>query len=101
MSREHHIEVLRSHIEQFGEKHPFMNREKREYLEAVTAAYNALIEKEDMNRCHEPMTNADRIRAMSDEELAKFIFHCMHTNSKALCKEQVEDWLKQPVEEDA
>ena len=28
---------------------------------------------EDMCRCREPMTNADRIRAMSDEELAEFL----------------------------
>ena len=28
---------------------------------------------EDMCKCREPMTNADRIRAMSDEELAEFI----------------------------
>lgn len=48
-----------------------------------------------------PMTNADRIRAMSDDELAEFVFHCMHTNSKALNKGQVTEWLKQPVKEDA
>ena len=28
---------------------------------------------EDMCKCREPMTNADRIRAMSDEELTVFI----------------------------
>ena len=31
---------------------------------------------EDMCKCREPMTNVDRIRAMSDEELAKFIDRC-------------------------
>lgn len=45
------------------------------------------------------MTNGDRIRAMTDEELARFIFRCMHINNKALCEEQVEDWLQQPAEE--
>lgn len=54
------------------------------------------------------MTNADRIRAMSDEELAEFIKHikvraafCKAVKDndafEALCSAE---WLKQPVEED-
>ena len=63
---------------------------------------------EDMCRCREPMTNAQRIRAMSDEELVEFI-----KNIKvraALCKavgnndafEELcsAEWLQQPAEED-
>ena len=63
---------------------------------------------EDMCRCREPMTNADRIRAMSDEELVEFI-----KNIKvraALCKavknndafEELcsAEWLQKPAEED-
>ena len=58
----------------------------------------------------EPMTNADRIRAMSDEELADFIDRCeMNDIDYAktfcdLCNGQYEcnqcrlDWLKQPAE---
>lgn len=54
-------------------------------------------------------TNADRIRAMSDEELAKFIPDWSYTNA-CKCDEQpfvdcnnecekcVLEWLKQPVE---
>ena len=53
-------------------------------------------------------TNADRIRAMSDEELAEFIKHikvraafCKAVKDndafEALCSAE---WLKQPVEED-
>ena len=63
---------------------------------------------EDMCRCREPMTNADRIRGMSDEELAEFIKHIKVR--AALCKavknndafEELcsAEWLKQPVEED-
>ena len=57
----------------------------------------------------EPHTNADRIRAMSDEELAEFIDRCeMNDIDYAktfcdLCNGQYEcdqcrlDWLKQPV----
>ena len=54
------------------------------------------------------MTNADRIRAMSDEELVEFIKHikvraafCKAVKDndafEALCSAE---WLKQPVEED-
>ena len=43
---------------------------------------------EDMCKCREPMTNADRIRAMSDEELAEFIDRCEMNDI---------DWLKQPA----
>lgn len=56
-----------------------------------------------------PMTNADRIRAMSDEELEKFINHfniCdLRTNDEckmsycACCEVCVMDWLQQPAEE--
>ena len=58
----------------------------------------------------EPITNADRIRAMSDEELAEFIDRCeMNDIDYAktfcdLCNGQYEcdqcrlDWLKQPSE---
>ena len=55
------------------------------------------------------MTNADRIRAMSDEELAKFIGHnslCdqIQNDNGAWCKKQsvcegcLVEWLKQPAE---
>ena len=42
-----------------------------------------------------PQTNADRIRAMSDEELAENL--C----DKRLTKEMWLKWLKQPAKEDA
>ena len=59
---------------------------------------------------NKPITNADRIRAMSDEELADFIDRCeMNDIDYAktfcdLCNGQYEcdqcrlDWLKQPAE---
>jgi hypothetical protein len=71
-------------------------------------------DKEQMARYIEehqpkPMTNADRIRAMTDEELVVFIntfnicdnrtnFECKF-NYGADCSECVLDWLRQPVEE--
>lgn len=53
-------------------------------------------------------TNADRIRSMSDEELAKFLGMCesmgyknisIATDSGGHCMDMFE-WLKQPAEED-
>ena len=63
--------------------------------------------------CFEPeeekhMTNADRIRAMSDEELAKFLhepFCDKRTHEECtisycgVCDQCVLDWLQQPAEE--
>ena len=65
----------------------------------------------------EPQTNADRLRAMSDEELAKWILdgvssdpcdYCGHTNEEfcdgspcigAQDKDVIIAWLQQPAEE--
>ena len=53
-----------------------------------------------------PMTNADRIRAMSDEELAELLmWYCPYPNRKEECEQGCEkcvaEWLKSPVKEDA
>lgn len=60
-----------------------------------------------------PKTNADRIRAMTDEELAQFLSnlsangcdyakcparHGCEAFSVKTCKEQMENWLKQEVD---
>lgn len=51
-------------------------------------------------------TNADRIRAMSDEEMAEFIYNCVNgefwrvrVGVKTQKKSDWLDWLKQEVEE--
>ena len=46
-----------------------------------------------------PMTNADRIRAMSDEELAEWMAECNAYKENADASQWL-PWLKQPVEED-
>ena len=62
------------------------------------------------------ITNADRIRAMSDEELAEFfervhnspcetccdnLYWCCRNNApEPACKNHFADWLRQPAEED-
>lgn len=54
-----------------------------------------------------PMTNGDRIRAMNDEELVKFIEDTQIAgcpdparSCRASCKDCIMDWLKQPAEVD-
>ena len=58
----------------------------------------------------EPITNAQKIRAMSDEELAEFIYRCEMSeidyaktfcdlcNGQYKCGQCRLDWLKQPAE---
>ena len=59
------------------------------------------------------MTNGDRIRAMTDEDLAKFlctVCSCYGCKARMLCDidetgsecdQIIENWLKQPAEEEA
>ena len=56
-----------------------------------------------------PQTNADRIRAMSDEELCKLLMdipsvpcdqNVYQGKCNDKCKECITDWLQQPAEED-
>ena len=52
-----------------------------------------------------PMTNADRIRAMTDEELANMVVCPYAKNNWDKCKDDCFacrlEWLKQPAEGDA
>ena len=54
---------------------------------------------------HLPPTNADRIRSMTDEELAEFLCHnskCGNCNASEFCHDGHTgwlDWLKQEAEE--
>ena len=59
-------------------------------------AYRHKCYTEDMCKCHEPPTNADRIRAMRDEELANVLreFATKPMQGSFL------KWLQQPAEED-
>lgn len=59
-------------------------------------------------RSYKPQTNADRIRAMSDEELAKWIdtmyCKCLWCDNKKDCNDIectdcIVDWLRQPVKD--
>ena len=44
---------------------------------------------------HPPMTKADRIRAMSDEELAEFLIDLADDGNL-----KIREWLQMPAEED-
>lgn len=57
-------------------------------------AYRHKCYTEDMCKCHEPPTNADRIRAMRDEELANVLreFATKPMQGSFL------KWLQQPAE---
>ena len=44
------------------------------------------------------MTNAQKIRAMSDEELAEFLYQVGYDNGWGL-EEYALEWLQQPAEE--
>ena len=56
----------------------------------------------------DPQTNADRIRAMSDEELCEFLCQysffemcdegCNDCTYKGKCDERLLEWLKQPAD---
>ena len=65
--------------------------------EALDMAVKALEDVTDKNVGK--MTNADRIRAMSDEELAEFLFQVGYDHRWGL-KEYTLEWLQQPAEVD-
>ena len=51
-----------------------------------------------MPQCGMIMTNADRIRSMSDEELAKYLFEIGYDEGWPSAKHALK-WLQQPAEE--
>ena len=48
------------------------------------------------------ITNADRIRAMTDDELVEWLDFCpqLYCEASADCRKCVLNWLKQPVEKE-
>ena len=87
----------------------------REALDmAISALRQQDVADKDVGK-NEPLTNAQKIRAMSDEELAGFLMKLMHNNIQCFgegmfpyhpcpqeqnCKQCGIDWLQQPAEED-
>ena len=82
------------------------------YYREINRDENSVTVKGFLDVCHtchgsgnKPMTNADHIRSMTDEELAPVIM-CPYDvgpdlcNSVKTCNECCLDWLKQPYEEE-
>ena len=70
--------------------------------EALDMAISALRQQEtvtDSHQLNEPLTNAQKIRSMSDGELAECLFQIGYDNGWGM-KEYALEWLKQPAEED-
>lgn len=76
-------------------------------LEELTEDFGATL-KHMAEQSYKPMTNGDKIRAMSDEELAEFLcgVYDEEETDKFICgtiipnyyEEAICDWLKQPAE---
>ena len=96
MNREEAIKVLRTESVELGGSVPSVCR----FWEALDMAIAALRQQEAVTDRHQ-MTNADRIRAMSDEELAEIIM-CPYNIDEELCSKAgicldcCLKWLQQP-----
>ena len=73
------------------------NGEYRLQFETDNREYYLLMQ-ETARRCVDgkPVTNADRIRAMSDEEMAEFLYTEFLDEESS--KSRITEWLKQPSE---
>ena len=104
MTREEAIKILEYPVKkwsmEWGEREDGLS-----YYEALDMAISALRQQEhfrEVTKKVEPLTNADMIRAMSDEELADFLAYTWATSARAWQKDPGETlhWLQQPAEED-
>ena len=105
MTKEDAIKVLRTESIELGGSAPSVCR----FLEAVDMAVKALVDVTDKDvGKNEPLTNAKKIRALTDEELAELIDRetdsCAPTGDcekmSRDCKACWLEWLQQPAEED-
>lgn len=82
------------------DKRAFSKCKYKEYC-GLDAEFSEGSECEKFNRLiiHQPMTNADRIRSMSDDELAMWLAKQAENNPSDDPLVWT-DWLKQPAEED-
>lgn len=107
MTREETIEILRKNRPTSDPRPCGM-----ELCDALDMAISALRQQDvadkDVGK-NEPLTNAQKIRSMSDEELAKMLWKSGR-NYRSICADQAVDysehynhiieWLQQPAEED-
>lgn len=107
MTNEEAIKVLRTESVELGGNAVSVAR----WLMALDMAISAL-RKQDVTDSHEknePLTNAQKIRSMSDEELAEFLwnFNLADVSTDKLgefgphmFRYRLKEWLQQPAEED-
>ena len=72
-------------------------KSKNEALEMAISALRQQDHFRDLTKNVEPLTNAQKIRSMSDEELAKLL--CC-TGWRMIEQKECLEWLQQPAEED-
>ena len=86
-------------MKEFGSCEKCKYRSKSEYEYPCERCTHGCIVKEH----YEPMTNADRIRDMDDEELAEFLCNVnQYSDMQVPSKKEVDamiDWLQSEVEE--
>ena len=103
MTKKEAIKVLRTESIELGGSVPSVCR----FWEALDMAIAALMEQEGKDT--NVPTNADRIRAMSDKELAEFLwnFNLADVSTDKLgefgphmFRYRLKEWLQQPAEDD-
>ena len=92
MTREEAIEILRKNRPTSDPRPCGM-----ELCDAVDMAISALRQQETVTNRNEPLTNAQKIRSMTDEELAKLL--CC-TGWRMIEQKECLEWLQQSAEED-
>ena len=106
MTREEAIKVLRTESVELGGNAVSVCR----FLEALDMAVKALedVTDKDVGK-NEPLTNAQKIRSMSDEELAEFLWDFnladvstvkMGEFGPHMFRYRLKEWLQQPAEEE-
>ena len=102
MTREEAIKVLEKQFDKSCGNYRYQNAEKLDFEDALWVAISALrqqdIPDKDVGK-NEPLTNAQKIRAMSDEELAELLFQVGYDNGWGM-KEYALEWLQQPAGEE-
>ncbi len=100
MTREEAIKVLEKQFDKSCGNYRYQNAEKLDFEDALWVAISALRQQDvadkDVGK-NEPLTNAQKIRSMTDEELAKLL--CC-TGWRMIEQKECLEWLQQPAEED-
>ena len=118
MTREKAIKVLEKQFDKSCGNYRYQNAEKLDFEDALWVAISALRQQDvadkDVGK-NEPLTNAQKIRTMTDEELVNLHYsgsaHCIASDPTVCdrhdfignltpCEQCYLKWLQQPAEED-